>query len=445
MNRSNQTGKLQVGAYAIDISPKDSQFLYGYPFVQRYSTGIHDPLMSTALYIADRGKEILFITNDIIFVGKQTAHRARKRLSEITSIPEKNILVSATHTHSGPITVNYLSNEADSVVPKADEQYIQFMEDAIVEAGESAKNNSQPAVIGLGYGDSTGVGTNRRDPEGPSDHQIPVLVAKSTEEKKVIACMTVCSMHPTVLHEDSTLVSADFPGMARKYLQQNVFDAPIPILHHTGPAGNQSPRHVTRANTFEEAERIGEILGKAVEKTLPGIEFMDTAEIICLASELDLPRRTFPTVEDADEKRRRAREKLERLKREGAERTKVRTAEVDWFGAEETYTIAKAYAEGKMEAFYKQCLPAEIQVIAVGPWNFVGWPGEIFIEYALEVKKQHSNTFVISLSSGELQGYIVTREAAEEGGYEASNALFSYETGDIFVEETDTLLSSIGR
>ena len=85
--------------------------------------------------------------------------------------------------------------------------------------------------------------------------------------------MLVCSMHPTVLHEDSTLVSGDFFGMARLYLQQHALDEDCPVLRHMGPSGNQSPRHVTKANTFEEAQRLGDILGKAVEAVIPQIQY----------------------------------------------------------------------------------------------------------------------------------------------------------------------------
>ena len=83
---------------------------------------------------------------------------------------------------------------------------------------------------------------------------------------------------------------------------------------------------------------------------------------------------------------------------------------------------------------------AEIQVIKVGPWNFVGWQGEVFIEYSLAVKSQSWDTFVISLANGELQGYIVTKEGFAIGGYEASNALFSYESGQILVDKTLQML-----
>ena len=61
---------LKAGAAQVDISPKDSQFLCGYPHVERYSTGLHDPLMSSALYLNEGKMEVLFIANDIVFISK---------------------------------------------------------------------------------------------------------------------------------------------------------------------------------------------------------------------------------------------------------------------------------------------------------------------------------------------------------------------------------------
>ena len=42
-----------------------------------------------------------------------------------------------------------------------------------------------------------------------------------------------------------------------------------------------------------------------------------------------------------------------------------------------------------------------------------------------------------------LYGYIITKEAADEGGYEASNVLFNYETGNLLVEKTARFLRKI--
>jgi len=39
----NPPNSLQAGAASVDVSPAGSQFLWGYPHVRRYSTGVHDP------------------------------------------------------------------------------------------------------------------------------------------------------------------------------------------------------------------------------------------------------------------------------------------------------------------------------------------------------------------------------------------------------------------
>ncbi len=431
---------LKAGASQVEITPKNSQFLFGYPHVERYSTGVHDPLLSSVLYLSDGVTEVLFSANDIIFIPKDLAGRARRRIEEATGIPAANIMITATHTHSGPITLDYLSNEADPVVPKTDPEYVRFMEDQIVDAAVKAFENAQPAEAGLALADATGIGTNRRDPAGPCDMDVPVLWVRSTEDGSNIALMLVCCMHPTVLHEDTTLITGDFPGLARRYLQETVVGGECPVLHHTGPQGNQSPRHVTKENTFEEAVRLGKILGHAAEKAMDGIVFGSNPVLGASQEFIELIPKGFPPVEEAQAMLQQAVDRLEHLRTSAAPATEVRTAECDWFGAEETLTLAKASADGRMDAVRKTVMPAEIQVITIGPWRFIGWPGEMFVEFDLMVKAKAKNAFVIAMANGELQGYVVTPEAAAEGGYEASNGLFVPESGALLVEKTLEML-----
>ncbi len=434
-----------AGAAVRDITPKTSVFLYGYPFVSRYSSGVHDPLLSSALYLCDGCSELIFVSNDIIFMPKPSVRRIRERIAALSSVPPGNILVSATHTHSGPITVDYISNADDAVVPRADPAYVRGLEESVIEAAIEAISRSRPARAGLAVAQVSGIGTNRHDPFGPKDSDVPVLVVRSSHTGEVIACMLVCSMHPTVLHEDSTLISGDFPAMTRQWLQENVITKDCPVLHHTGPAGNQSPRHVTTGNTFAEAERLGTILGRSIAAVIPRMEYFDKVPLRCTQTLVNLPQRTFPTVEHAEANLRCAKDTLEDLQRSGAPSHIVRTAEVDWFGAEETLTLARYAAAGRLESAFQSCLPAEIQIMQVGPWNFVGWQGEIFVEYALAVKAKHQNTFVISLANGELQGYIATSDALEKGFYEAGNALFDWSSGDVLVQRSLEMLRAIQR
>jgi hypothetical protein len=271
-----------------------------------------------------------------------------------------------------------------------------------------------------------------------------VLVVRERQSDRAIAVMLVYSMHPTVLREDSSVVSADFPGMARRYLQRSVFGADIPVLHHTGPAGNQSPRHVIADTTVAEAERLGEMLGRAVEAALSGLAFHDVLPIASAQSLLDLPTRGMPPLDAAERSLAQAADHLGRLRTSGAPWQIVRKAEVDWFGAAETVTLSRAALDGRLQATAAACLPAEVQVVTVGPWAFAAWPGELFVEYGLAAKRERPGLYVISLANGELQGYIATAQAVEEGGYEATNCLFAPETGQLFVEETLRLLARLG-
>ncbi len=435
--------KLKAGAAFENITPKESHFLYGYPVTERMSTGVHDWLLSSALYVTDGREQVIMISNDLIYVSKASVKRIRRAVSEKTGVPEAHILVSATHTHSGPITVDCIVSANDPIVPKADKNYLEYMEGKIVDAACQAVVNASPAEIGFFEADGTGIGTNRHDPSGPSDLNIPVLVFRDSDKKSFIACMLVCNMHPTVLHEDSTLYSGDFPAFAREILQKEYLGCECPVIWFTGTAGNQSPRHVTKGNTFEEAGRLGRIVATGVgPKIIHTADYLPEVSVKCLRTGVDLPKRQFPSVPSARIHQEEALTLLEKLRKTSKNLQEIRTAEVDWFGAEELLHLSILAESNGLDPYYRACLPAEIQIVTIGPWNFVAWPGEIFVEYALELKKKVKNAFVITLANGELQGYIASEEANQKGFYEASNSIFDPSGGQVLVTETIQLLKN---
>ena len=113
---------------------------------------------------------------------------------------------------------------------------------------------------------------------------------------------------------------------------------------------------------------------------------------------------------------------------------------MDWFGAEELLFLSGQAAKGALEDAYRGSLPAEIQMIRIGAWTFVSWSGEVFIEYALELKNKCADTFLITVTNGELQGYVVTEEAGQKNYYEASNSLFHYSSGEVLLSRTVEML-----
>jgi hypothetical protein len=311
----------------------------------------------------------------------------------------------------------------------------------MAEAGIAAWRARRPATLSYGVADATGIGTNRHDPKGPRDLDVPVLIAREAAGGKPIAVMLVCAMHPTVLHEDSTLISGDFPADARAYLQQQVVGADCPVVYHIGAAGDQSPRHVTKGNTFAEARRLGEILGRAVTTAIGTAKPIDNPMIAVKQALLELPVRQFPPLDQAEQTQKSVTKRFQSLRDGGATRTETRTAECDMFGADETVVLARAASDGRMKDIVATMLPAEVLVFAVGPLRFVSWPGEVFVSFALRVRKQFPTAAILTLANGELQAYLVTQQAVDEGWYEAGNAIFqSPQSPDRIVEDTLKLI-----
>lgn len=432
---------LHAGAATIAVTPREQVFLFGYPHVPRTSTGVHDPLECAALYLRRGDQHLLFLANDVIFIPKACVAEIRRRVHQRTGVPAESVMVTATHTHSGPVMVDYVSNAADPVVPRADPGYLEFFITQVVGAAEAAVRAAVPAEVGLVLARGEGIGGNRHDPRGPADLEVPVVSVRALATHAPIALMLVCAMHPTVLHEDSLVISADFPGFTRQTVQA-ALGTRCPVLFHQGASGNQSPRHVTRANTMAEAQRLGELLGRNVLAALPAITYRADVGLSVRRTTLVAAPRTHPAPDAAAARLQAARDLFERLRAEGAARQLVRTAECDVFGAEEALELSRAARDGRIPAAVAACLPAEIQAMTIGPWTFVGWPGEFFVEYALELRRRAPGTFVITMANGELQGYIVTEEAAKRGVYESTNALFAPENGGRFVAATLALLGA---
>ena len=436
--------KLKAGVAIIDVTPQSPMFLHGYPHAERISEGVHDPLYASALIIDNGETQIGFCAVDVIFISKEITERVRERVQAATGIPGQNLMISASHTHSGPVTFSDIFY--DPVVPKADPDYISYLVNKLVQVYVEAFQNKRACKIAITTADGSGVGGNRRSKTDAVDPEVPVIVLKDAETARTFALSTIYCMHPTVLHEDSKLYSADFPGYTRKYFKQELGDEVI-LLYHTGPAGNQSPRHFVTSNTFNEAQRLGFMLGERIVKSVQELkaeDFKDWLPLCIRQTKVMLPKKKFMSVKEAKKRLQAARDRLDALRRSNAPASEIRTAEVDWFGAEENRQLAEMAANGEMERVYHSVLPAEIDVIGIGDDFFIFLPGEMFVEYSLMIKeKSPKRSFVASLSNGVLAGYLVTEDAEKKGGYEASNSIFPAEAGEAIVDAVVKLMEKM--
>ena len=438
-------GGLCAGFGRADITPGKPCFLVGYPHVERISTGTHDPLLASALCLENEGRTLVFISVDLIFVSPGWTRDCRARISEATGIPPENILIGATHTHSGPQTCDLLVWKGDRVVPPCDPEYLEFSCARTAGAAIEAWHAMEPAELVVTSTNVAGLaGGNRIDPDGPEDPEAGLLMVRRTDGESPLAILAIYGMHPTVLHEDSTLFSGDFIAFTRAHLEKS-FGAGVVYLN--GVSGNQSPRRFVRSQTFSEAERLGLALGKGIEEALRAADgFQSQVVLDSSTKKIPLERKKFPSVAESSARLEAARKAYENLKAADAGHAVVRTAECTVFGAEEVLTLARSEESGDARAVGKKYSEAEVQVFRVGDAAFAGWPGEFFVEYGLAVKSlSPAKTFVATMSNGELQGYIVTLEAEREGGYEAQMAFFPASTGERFVNETVRLVQTLWK
>src|SRR5882672_8098126 len=99
---STKSDLLKVGAAEIDITPPVGHRMAGY-FDERLSTGVHDPLKAKAIVMQQGSEQIALVFCDLVGVSLNVTTNARAQASQKTGIPVSNIVICATHSHTGPL------------------------------------------------------------------------------------------------------------------------------------------------------------------------------------------------------------------------------------------------------------------------------------------------------------------------------------------------------
>jgi neutral ceramidase len=117
---------LYAGAAVRDISPQRPMALYGYPHVERTSTGVHDPLLATVVVLRNSAAMLVLGSLDLLMIEPLYARQLRKCVAAAVGCEESAVLVSCTHTHSGPVTSRLIGWQKDPAVPSPDPRYLEF-------------------------------------------------------------------------------------------------------------------------------------------------------------------------------------------------------------------------------------------------------------------------------------------------------------------------------
>ncbi len=274
---------LRAGFSTSDLTPPIGLEMAGFgPYLERRATDIHDRLKARAMVMELAGKRIAIVSCDLLAITLELTQRVRSRVEEATGIAGHHVMVSATHTHSGPSVPRSVG------WGEQDEQYLTDLHEKIGQAVIQAANQMRPVEISYGEARVEGIAVNREYEGGSIDEKVRVL--KFMRGERLVGFIPHYSIHPVVMSEDTHLITGDLtgvsidkvmgrhPGSVGIYLQGSCGDI-NPVYAHL-------PQEVSLKNLELLSNRFAADIGEALRTASP----VSVAEIGMQVRRIDLPQ-----------------------------------------------------------------------------------------------------------------------------------------------------------
>ena len=444
--------ELRFAGTRIELTPPPGLPLAGYGARgDAVAVGVHDPLEAVILSLLDTrpgGERATWVVLDAVAADAELARAVAGAVGAALDCPPASILVSATHTHSGP--AGWIRRVHPAFPDGADDGMRVELVRRVREAAARLAGTEQDVRILVADGPAPGVGTNRTDQAGPHDASAGLL-ALIEASGGVAGLLVDYASHATVLGHDNLRWSADWPGAARRALTAALAtsrpfaegDRSGPACEPTvavvqGAAGDASPRFVRRAQSFSEADRLGGLLAahalRALLTAWPAAE--PVPRLVVRRDTFIL--RTRPLPSPAAARRLASRE----------EATWRATAAAKGPGPQER--IARTRHEGAellarvAEVGLPEQLDLPATVVALGDDAWLHLPVELFASFGLAIRagSPFARTRVIGYTDGYV-GYVADRVAHEAGAYEAAASLFDAAAGSRLADASIGLLRRV--
>lgn len=386
---------LKAGVAKVDITPSHVENYRVVGHVREVN-GVRDPLRAGVLLLDDGKTRAAIVTVDALGAWNEMVAQVREQVASRTGTPAENIMVAASHNHSGPGW-------------KEDPKWARQLVEKI--AAASGRAVDQMRAVSVGYAqDKIDFGINRRgvvngkalvrlNPEGPNDPRVKILRFDDGRSLTPVAVLMHAVCHPCFFTwgDDATppypngfpQMSADFPGEAQSFVEMCYGDQ-TRALFLQGCAGDIRPNlpgDPYRCADEADIQWAGRSLGGAVVRGLA---------------------------------RSVVRERL----RERPQHYKIRCA---------SKTVM---LPGK-----KRPVIAELMAMKIGPYLLLSMPGEPMVEYGFKIEKAIADRaipIVVGYANGYL-GYIATADSYQVGGYEPNRSPLAPEAEAVIYRELDQL------
>jgi len=426
---------LQAGAHAIDITPLKFPISVNGGFADRQATKAKDRLHARCIVLTQGGASLVIVTVDSCMLPRELVDRAKALAEKATGITAKNMLISATHTHTAPTATPVFQS-----VP--DPEYVKFLTEKIAEGIASAAKNRVPAEAGWTKIEVPALLYNRRwkmkpgtintDPFGGTSDlvkmnpgvQNPNLLEPAGAVDPELSVLAIRSRTgiPIALHANYSLhYVGDLPMLSADYF--GVFcDA---ISGKINADSKQSPPFVAALSNGTSGDVNNVDMKSPLPKTAPGERCRTVADTLATAGAKAYASIPF----SADVRLGVTEEEIELGVRKPSAKEIARAEGI--LGALDSRSPkspAEVYAaETTAMAKYPDTVKLKLQACHIGDLAITAIPCEVFTEIGLKLKKESpfKSTFNISLANG-YNGYLPTPEQHKLGGYETWRARSSY-------------------
>jgi hypothetical protein len=260
-----------------------------------FADGVHRELTGTAIAIAglsENAPPLLLISLELgWWRSRGDADRFRQQLLDELELPEENLILHLTHTHSGPILDSEAPRESS---PETARAYLALLVQSCATGAREAIQNRHPATALFNCGRCS-LAKNRDlpdpqrgdrylcgfQPEAPADDTL--LVGRIVlDDGRTLATLVNYACHPTTLAWENHSISPDYPGAMRALVEGETNGAPCMFLF--GASGDLAPAEQYTGDT-SLADRHGRELGYAamaalapLERGLPALRFEGCVE-----------------------------------------------------------------------------------------------------------------------------------------------------------------------
>ncbi len=418
---------LRAGFGRSDITPRVGVQLYGFgPYLNRNSIGVRDPLEARAAAFELAGKRAVLIGCDLCTLRSETVERIREAIRERhPELAPADILVSCSHTHSGPATV-----PEDMGWGAPDPVYMEMLPGRIARAALLALADLAEVETAAALVPCEGIGLNRiYDRDAPPLAEVldpgwrPAKPELTDTRCRVIrftapggalrGFLAYFGCHPVVCCQETRYIHGDYPGVALHNLMRQFPDSTGIFLQGAEGDVNSCVVHKPEKESLLALDVIAGRFEYAVRQGLEKAEPLEIDRLETLAIPVDFSARSAFTREHILEIKRRQEELLHNPATDESSHAA---------------RMARVYLEGARKMLTKlgeTTARHPVSGLRLGPVAFLGAPFEIMQGIKNEVTAAATAPIplVLSLVNG-AAGYAPDRERQNAESYESSMVPF---------------------